>query len=261
MYPADCLGDDSHKELRARQLAFSTPDYELWDGCNAGVRGFGLLHNDEILGCTSIRSREYVEGSLRERPLAEIWNDSRAFTWRRGMTKEKLSGHCAACKYGGKCLGGCPNTRLTMNGNIYGENQYCSYNVALKRSAAKIKQQTNAADLLKAAQQSAKDGEFQLAAQQLERVLELDAATPEAARLQGYAEFMLGNYAASETANRRAIAAAHDDAYAKKGLGVALFRQGKREEGLRLVEEAAKTGDPDAQGDLDALYREVKGKR
>jgi Flp pilus assembly protein TadD len=110
--------------------------------------------------------------------------------------------------------------------------------------------------LFTAAQQSAQTGEFQLAAQQLERVLELDAANPEASRLLGYAEFMLGNYAASESANRRALAAAPADAYAKKGLGMALFRLGKREEGLRLVEEAAKTGDPDAQGDLEALYRE-----
>jgi hypothetical protein len=54
------------------------------------------------------------------------------------MTKDKLAGQCKTCKYGSKCLGGCPNTQLTMNGDIYSENQYCSYNVALKNSEEKI---------------------------------------------------------------------------------------------------------------------------
>jgi radical SAM protein with 4Fe4S-binding SPASM domain len=224
IYPADCLGYYSHKELLTRQMAFNTPGYQLWDGCNAGIRGFGLLHNGEILGCTSIRNREYIEGNIRDRPLRAIWEDGRSFQWRREMAKEKLTGHCRICKYGSKCLGGCPNTRLTMNENIYGENQYCSYNAALKKSEKEIKKITSVEELLKAARKSTQEQNHQLAAQQLERLLELDKANVEALHLKGDAEFMNGNYALCETANRRALEIDPKDDYAKKGLGLALSR-------------------------------------
>jgi radical SAM protein with 4Fe4S-binding SPASM domain len=259
LYPADCLGYYSHKELLARQMAFNTPGYQLWDGCNAGVRGFGFLHNGDVLGCTSIRDREYIEGNIRDRPLKEIWEDRTAFQWWREMTKEKLSGHCQTCKYGSKCLGGCPNTRLTMNGNIYGENQYCSYNVALKKSEKGIKQINSVEELLNSARRSVAEQEHQLAAQQLERLLELDRTNAEALRLKGCAEFMNGNYALSENANRRALEIDPKDGYAKKGLGLALFRQGKKAEGIALVEEVVKAAnyqDADAVNDLEALYHE-----
>jgi radical SAM protein with 4Fe4S-binding SPASM domain len=260
MYPADCLGYYSHKELRARQMAFNTPDYQLWDGCNAGMRGFGLLHNGDILGCTSIRDREYIEGNIRERPLREIWEDDNAFQWRREMKKESLGGHCKTCKYGHKCLGGCPNTRLTINGSIYSENQYCSYNLALKYSEKELKTLTNTGSLFESAQYAAKTREYQLCSQQLERLLELDGGNIEAWRLKGFSDFMNGNYALSEAANLKALEADPGDWYAKKGLGLALFWQGRREDGLRLVEAAAQEApeDADATQDLEALYYQLR---
>jgi radical SAM protein with 4Fe4S-binding SPASM domain len=133
MYPADCLGYYGRGEVEARKIAFKNPDIGLWDGCNAGLRSFGLLHNGDVLGCTSIRQKEYIEGNLRERSLRSIWEDPASFAWRRALRKEQLGGSCASCKYGSKCLGGCANTRLTVNGSIYSENQFCSYNVALKK--------------------------------------------------------------------------------------------------------------------------------
>jgi radical SAM protein with 4Fe4S-binding SPASM domain len=260
VYPADCLGYYSHKELRARQMAFNTPGYQLWDGCNAGVRGFGLLHNGDILGCTSIRDREYIEGNIKDRPLREIWEDGSAFRWRREMNKESLGGRCKTCKYGRKCLGGCPNTRLTVNGSFYSENQYCSYNLALGKSEDKLKSYTDAGELLEMAQHEAKTGEYQLCSQQLERLLELDGGNTEAWRLKGFSDFMNGNYGLSEQANRKALEADPGDWYAKKGLGLALFRQGKREEGLRLVEAAAREAPEgtDAAEDLEALHYQMR---
>jgi radical SAM protein with 4Fe4S-binding SPASM domain len=256
MYPADCLGYYSHKELRARQLAFNTPSYQLWDGCNAGVRGFGLLHNGDILGCTSIRDREYIEGNIKDRPLREIWEDNKAFQWRRGMKKENLEGYCKTCKYGHKCLGGCPNTRLTINGTIYSENQYCSYNLALRCSESEVKASSDTGRLFESAQYAAKTREYQLCSQQLERLLDLEGSNTEAWRLKGFSDFMNGNYELSEAANRKALEADPADWYAKKGLGLALFWQGRQEEGLRLVEAAAKeaTEDADVMQDLEALY-------
>jgi radical SAM protein with 4Fe4S-binding SPASM domain len=260
MYPADCLGYYSHKELWARQMAFNTPDYQLWDGCNAGTRGFGFLHNGDILGCTSIRNREYIEGSIRERSLRSIWEDPQKFLWRRDMTKENLSGECKICKYGRKCLGGCPNTRLTVNGTIYGENQYCSYNAALKEYKKQIQGLTDAQELFIQAQRAMYAREYQQSALLLERLFEMKKNDAEGLRLKGFVEFMNGNYELSESANRELIEMYPDDSYAKKGMGLALFRQGKREEGLRLVEEAVRASggsDRDAMDDLAALYAEM----
>lgn len=260
IYPADCLGYYNHKELRARQIAFNTPEYQLWDGCNAGTRGFGFLHNGDILGCTSIRSREFVEGNIKERSLRSIWEDPETFQWRRSMTKDKLSGDCKTCKYGSKCLGGCPNTRLTIDGDIYGENRYCSYNVALKHNRSKIQSHTDSAELFVLAQQAARGREYQQASQLLERLLELEGSHLEALRLKGFTEFMNGNYDLSEEANRQALAADPEDGYAKKGLGLALFRLGKRDEGIKLVEEVAAAShyqDQDALDDLRSLYHEI----
>lgn len=132
IFPADCIGYYSKKEHEVLCIAYGTSVVPAWDGCNAGVRGFGILHNGDIVGCTSMRSAEFVEGSIRKRPLRAIWEDEHSFQWRRQMVQEQLSGFCKACIYGSKCLGGCSNTRLTMEGSIYGENQYCDYNLIMK---------------------------------------------------------------------------------------------------------------------------------
>jgi radical SAM protein with 4Fe4S-binding SPASM domain len=258
MYPADCLGYYSHKDLRTRQMAFNTPSYQLWDGCNAGLRGFGLLHNGDVLGCTSIRDREYIEGNIRERPLRDIWEDPTKFLWRRKeMTKDKLAGDCKICKYGAKCLGGCPNTRLTIEKNIYAENRYCAYNVALKKVRAEIAKYSDAAQVLELAKEALKENEYQKGAMLLDRFLELGQGTNEVYRLKGLAEFQDGNYGLSEAANRKALELNPADAYAKAGLGKALFRQGHYDEGVKMVEEAAKAGGgQDAANDLAALKHE-----
>ena len=54
------------------------------------------------------------------------------------MLKSMLKGDCAVCIYGNRCLGGCPNTRLAIHGDIYSENLYCSYNNAIKEARAEI---------------------------------------------------------------------------------------------------------------------------
>jgi radical SAM protein with 4Fe4S-binding SPASM domain len=256
MYPADCLGYYSRKELRTRQLAFNTPTPQLWEGCNAGVRSFGFLHNGDILGCTSIRDREYIEGNIRERTLRDIWEDDRKFLWRREMSKDKLSGDCKICKYGTKCLGGCPNTRLTIDKTLYGENRYCVYNVAMKEERKKISEKHDVNELMNLAHAAVAEREYQQAALLLDRYLEIKRDNAEAYRMKGFAEFQNGNYESSEAANAKALSFDPSDSYATKGLGLAVFRQGKMDEGIRLVEQAARMGDEDAAKELEALKRE-----
>lgn len=80
--------------------------------------------------------------------LRDIWEDENAFSWRRNFTKDKLTGSCRICTYGSKCLGGCPNTRLTMNGDIYSENQYCAYHLELEKKETQYASYDDAKELL-----------------------------------------------------------------------------------------------------------------
>jgi radical SAM protein with 4Fe4S-binding SPASM domain len=253
VFPADCVGYNTKKELEIRQIAFRQGRVPLWDGCNAGVRSFGILHNGDILGCTSIRDRAYIEGNVLTRRLRDIWEDPGAFAWRRGMTKADLGGECAACVYGGKCLGGCPNTRLTMNGTLQSENQYCAYALALKAFRERLSAEADAPPLVERAERKLREGAFQEAALLLGRALELSPDHPVALDMLGFAEFMCGNYARSQAANERALELNPQNAYAVKGLGLCLHRRGQGAEGLAYLEKAAQmTGyaDPDILHDL-----------
>lgn len=260
VYPADCIGYYSRKEQEIKKIAFKRADYPVWDGCNAGVRGFGVLHNGDILGCTSIRNTEYVEGNIREKSLASIWNDENAFAWRRKMKKEQLSGDCGICKYGDKCLGGCPNTRLTLHKSIYAENDYCVYNTALKRTRETLRQRDDASSLFHEALRDSRAKELQSASLKLERLIELRPDDLEAYRLKGFTDFMIGNYAACVKANEEALRLNPGDAYARKGLGMALHRLGRTDEGVGMIEkvlEETAYQDGDALHDLMNIYHEA----
>lgn len=127
---ADCIGYYSRKETIARQR-LNEPFYELpiWDGCNAGVYSFGILHNGDVVGCTSMRNNPFIEGNIRERPLQEIWADPDSFTWNRNFRAHNLKGFCRECVYALKCRGGCSNMRLSFNGSLQSENKYCLYHL------------------------------------------------------------------------------------------------------------------------------------
>lgn len=132
VYPADCIGYYDAKVEDILQRIYGDEYSVVWDGCNAGIRGFGILHNGDIVGCTSMRGKEFIEGNIRKKSLKEIWEDSEAFAWRRKFTADKLKGDCLKCDHNEKCLGGCANTRYTMNNTVNSENLYCTYNLKLK---------------------------------------------------------------------------------------------------------------------------------
>ncbi|MBO4291532.1 MAG: radical SAM protein [Lachnospiraceae bacterium] len=238
IYPADCIGYYSKKDLETRRISYRADSYALWDGCNAGVRGFGILHNGDILGCTSIRSKEFIEGNIRERRLREIWEDENAFSWRRQLTKEKLAGSCKTCIYGSKCLGGCPNTRLTMKGSIYEENEYCVYNLSLKEKEKKYAKCDSASALLSLAESLISQGDYQEAAFALKRAQKIEPDNANVYRAMGYSEFMCGNYESCLEANEKALELNSADTYAMGGRALAIFRLGQKEEGIRIMREA-----------------------
>lgn len=239
IYPADCIGYYTKKEMEIKKMAYGTDQVSLWDGCNAGKRSFGILHNGDVLGCTSIRSKEYIEGNLRERSLKDMWNDEQNFTTFRELKKEQLESECSICTYGNKCLGGCPNTRLTMNGSIYSENQYCSYNQMLKQWRKKFEEEADGNKLYAMAMNMVKAGNYQNAAYALQRVIELIPDHLDAYKAKAFCEYMCGNYNLCKETNEKALEINSEDAYALKGLGIALYKLSNVEEGIKHLKRAA----------------------
>ncbi len=238
IYPADCIGYYTKKELEIKKISYNTEWVSSWDGCNAGIRGFGILHDGRILGCTSIRSEEYIEGSIREKSLREIWESEDSFRWRRSIRKEQLEGDCKTCIYGSKCLGGCPNTRLTMNGSIYSENQYCAYNLELKNIREKYKKYTDTVRLAEIADAMVRQKVYQEALGAFERLLELEPDNTMALLGGAYAEYMCGNYKNCQDKNMRVLKLEPDNGDALAGYASAAYRLGDRKEAVQKMQEA-----------------------
>lgn len=236
--PADCVGYYTKIEEEIRQRSFQTSHPTPWDGCNAGIRGFGLLHDGFVLGCTSIRSKEFIEGNIKETPLVEIWNGENSFNWRRKLTKESIKGNCSSCNYGKKCLGGCPNTRLTMGGDIYAENKYCSYSLFLDSFRKEIEAITDEIRLRSMLDALKKESAFQQCSMIIDRLETLNIIDIELYEFKGFCDYVCGNYAACVNANEKALALGTSP-YALKGLGVAMHKQGFSEAGVKFIEQAA----------------------
>lgn len=186
----------------------------------------------------SIRDKEFVEGNIKERSLRKIWEDEGSFLWRRSLTKDKLKGACHSCRYGSKCLGGCVNTRLTMNGDIYSENQYCAYYPELKYMEVKYAKESDIHGLFELAQKLLIQEEYQEACYALERVVSLSPKNTEALKVKGYCEYMCGNYKTCEEDNQKALVQNPGDAYAMRGYAIALYRQGHLKDSLNYMRKA-----------------------
>lgn len=132
VYPADCIGYYGRKQGEIYKKVYNIDFVPEWEGCNAGKNSFGILHNGDIVGCTSIRDKDYIEGNIKERSLRDIWEDDNSFKWIRNFDPGTLKGDCLNCGYTEKCKGGCPNTRYCMNGRMDSENLYCTQNLLMK---------------------------------------------------------------------------------------------------------------------------------
>ena len=97
----------------------------LWKGCPAGISTVGIQSDGGIKGCLSLPD-EYIEDNIRNKGLAEIWNDSDAFSYNRKFLKKDLSGKCTSCKHGKSCKGGCMSVSTSITGKEHC-NPYCLY--------------------------------------------------------------------------------------------------------------------------------------
>lgn len=135
IYPADSLGYFGPNEKILR----SPTGGHCFSGCGAGTRNIGIESNGNIKGCLSIMAgynkegKNYVEGNIRNEPLADIWNRPGAFAYNREWKTSNLGGFCAQCTYSDKCRGGCMGKRIS-DGNLK-DNPMCTYRVLLESSA------------------------------------------------------------------------------------------------------------------------------
>ena len=108
-------------------------DYE-WQGCNAGLYVIGIRADGTVLGCLSLQDASFSAGSVRRRPLTEIWDDDDAFAYTRKSDPSKLTGACRSCPSGPVCKAGCPGMAFSIGGTIH-ENPYCYRAIVEARNA------------------------------------------------------------------------------------------------------------------------------
>lgn len=258
IYPADCIGYYTYQEQEIKKISYRNEFVPVWDGCNAGIRGFGILQNGSILGCTSIRDEEFIEGNIRERSLREIWEDEERFKWRRDMVRDNLSGKCRMCVYASKCLGGCPNTRLTMNGDIHSENQYCAYYWQISHMEEKYNRITDVQGLMQMGQELLRQENYQDASFAFRQLAALEPDNKETYKTKGYCEYMCGNYEQCKIDNEKAMKLDDQDAYALRGYAIACHMLGDKEGGIADMKKAIEMSgyrDLDLIEDLEVMQR------
>lgn len=96
-----------------------------YNGCGAGIWGIGIDSVGNVRGCESMYDDRFNEGNLREKSLADIWNDPNSFSYNRHFTHKLLTGPCSDCFYGIICGGGCRSYNYFTHGKLY-ESPSCA---------------------------------------------------------------------------------------------------------------------------------------
>ena len=86
----------------------------------------GIESNGAVKGCPSLQTQAYVGGNLRERSIAEIWEQAPELGFTRSRGVEDLWGGCRECVFAENCLGGCSFTAHSTLGRR-GNNPFCWY--------------------------------------------------------------------------------------------------------------------------------------
>ncbi len=102
--------------------------YDKWEGCQAGISVLGVRSNGSVMGCLAINDSGFVEGNVRERSVADIWNDPGSFGYTRRFKAADAGSNCAGCGHLGECKGGCGEMSLMKSGAVHND-PYCFYNI------------------------------------------------------------------------------------------------------------------------------------
>ncbi len=103
---------------------------EEWQGCQAGISVLGIQSDGGVKGCLSMNSLA-VEASVRERSVAEIWNDPKCFAYNRDFDPLELGKNCSRCEFRLSCKGGCNEMSHMLTGH-YHNDPMCFYKIEQK---------------------------------------------------------------------------------------------------------------------------------
>jgi len=114
-YGSHSIGYYGRDELAVRRGPDSGP--RVWKGCPAGLSGIGVLSDGRINGCLSLltHGERFIEGSIRERSLTDMWRDPNLFVYNRQFDATKSSGACRACRFLTTCRHGCVNVLVAAD--------------------------------------------------------------------------------------------------------------------------------------------------
>lgn len=251
---ADCIGYYTKKDIALKKKRFG--ENTLWTGCSAGKYSIGILNNGNIVGCTSIRSSDFVEGNIRERKLSDIWNDDKSFAWNRNFTRENLLGNCRECCYGEYCLGGCSNLRYCMYGDLNTDNKYCAYSFQIDEYRKKIDSMFDYDELIKLLEYTADKKQLQIGNMLIKRIKDLGFLTEKLYEIEAFLKFFAKDYWACKNINEIVLKKNPHNKIALKGLGLALYKIGKIDEGISIMYKALDKKYPDGYSDLYMVLME-----
>ena len=97
----------------------------VFAGCSAGLTTIGIDSAGNVRGCESMYDECFNEGNLREKSLAEIWENPEGFAYNRRFTPDMLTGVCSGCPMGPYCAGGCRSYNYFTCGRLY-ESACCA---------------------------------------------------------------------------------------------------------------------------------------
>ncbi|NTU98814.1 radical SAM protein [Candidatus Falkowbacteria bacterium] len=122
--------DFSHVKKQLRKVfAMSNGKVKFgYDCCmGQGLVGWGLAGDEEIEGCSALRSSLAIDvdlnlypcsfsaipvGNLRNNTMMELWSSDKAEFFRNNFEQNRKKQGCKDCSYGSRCLGGCPEFKL-----------------------------------------------------------------------------------------------------------------------------------------------------
>jgi radical SAM protein with 4Fe4S-binding SPASM domain len=107
------------------QVLRNTMVSPVWNGCQAGISVLGIESDGSIKGCLSL-PESFVEGNIRQRPLADIWEDPSSFSYNRDFSRTDLKDQCTTCRFGKTCKGGCTTVSASLTGAPHND-PYCLY--------------------------------------------------------------------------------------------------------------------------------------
>jgi len=105
--------------------------YPQWNGCYAGISVLGIKYNGDAIGCLTL-PKDYIEGSIRDISIIEMWNSPVYFTYNRKFKPDDLGDLCRDCKYSLSCKGGCMSRSAAITGKPHND-PHCFYRIEQKK--------------------------------------------------------------------------------------------------------------------------------